>query len=90
MIFAIYYVWQCSLRLQPPHRSSRITARIEPSGDYRRLHELAVADNLQRENLTPIEEAKALRDLMDEQGMSQRELASRMWRAPRCRAAART
>lgn len=58
-------------------RNSTITASIE-SGDYRRLHELAVADNIQRENLTPLEEARALQDLMDEWGISQRELAGRI------------
>jgi len=52
-----------------------ITARIEPPDDHRRLHELAVADNIQRENLSPIEEARALHDLMQEHGLSQRDVA---------------
>lgn len=59
-------------------RHARITARIEENGDHARLHELAVADNIQRENLSPLEEARALQDLMTELGLSQREMAKRI------------
>lgn len=52
-----------------------VTARIEDGSDHRRLHELAVADNIQRENLSPVEEARALQDLMDEYDLSQRDVA---------------
>lgn len=40
--------------------------------------EIALIENLQREDLTPIEEARAYRDLMDRGGLSQDELARRL------------
>ena len=43
--------------------------------DDRRVSELALVENLQREDLNPIEEAKGLRSLMDEYGMTQEEAA---------------
>ena len=52
-----------------------IAARIEANGDHRHLHQLAVADNIQRENLSPLEEARAIEGLMEECGFSQREVA---------------
>ena len=41
--------------------------------DDRRVSELALVENLQREDLNPIEEAKGLRSLIDEYGMTQEE-----------------
>jgi len=55
-----------------------ITARIEDGGDQRRLHELAVVDNMQRENLSPLEEARALQDLVTAYGLSQRDVATQI------------
>ena len=43
--------------------------------DDRRVSEMALVENLQREDLTPIEEAKGLRSLMEEYGMTQEEAA---------------
>ena len=43
--------------------------------DYRRTAELALVENLQREDLNPIEEARGYRALMDEYGMTQEEAA---------------
>jgi len=40
--------------------------------------ELALIENLQRENLTPIEEAEAYRHLMDRHGLSQEEISERI------------
>ena len=43
--------------------------------DDRRTAELALVENLQREDLNPIEEARGYRALMDEYGMTQEEAA---------------
>ena len=43
--------------------------------DDRRVSELALVENLQREDLNPIEEARGLRSLMDDYGMTQEEAA---------------
>lgn len=43
--------------------------------DDRRAMELALVENLQREDLNPIEEAKGFKTLMDEYGMTQEEAA---------------
>jgi ParB family transcriptional regulator, chromosome partitioning protein len=40
--------------------------------------ELALIENLQRENLTPLEEAEAYRHLIDQYGLTQEELAERV------------
>ena len=44
--------------------------------DDRRAMELALVENLQREDLNPIEEARGYRTLMDDYGMTQEEAAS--------------
>lgn len=48
------------------------------TGSAAELHELALVDNLQREDLSAIEEAHALRDLISEYGYTQRQLAERL------------
>ncbi len=48
-----------------------ILARLEDPADLPRLHQLAVADNIQRQNLSPIEEAVAIHDLMEANGLTQ-------------------
>jgi ParB family chromosome partitioning protein len=53
----------------------------ETQDDNRRL-ELALVENLQRENLNPIEEAKAYRKLMDDFGLSQQDVGYRIGRSP--------
>lgn len=54
-----------------------VTCRLV-SGPVAELHELALVDNLQRADLTPIEEAHALADLLQEYNYSQRDLAARL------------
>ncbi len=44
--------------------------------DDRETMELALIENLQRENLTPVEEAKGYRTLMDTYGFTQEEISS--------------
>jgi len=55
--------------------TTTIAARIAPNDDHRRLHYLAIADNLQRQNLSALEEARALHDLMEEYSLSQGDVA---------------
>lgn len=63
---------------------ARIMARVEMVGDglkatgLERLHRMAVVENIERESLGPLEEARALQGLVDEYGWSQRELARRL------------
>jgi len=55
----------------------RVPAVIKNISDDRLL-EVALVENLQRQDLSPLETAKALRLLLDEHGLSQEELASRV------------
>jgi ParB-like chromosome segregation protein Spo0J len=57
---------------------ARIMARVEPAEDLGRLHRMAVVENIERESLGPLEEARALQGLVDGYGWSQRELARRL------------
>jgi ParB family chromosome partitioning protein len=58
----------------------RIPAVVRQVAD-RDLLELALVENLQREDLDPIEEAHAYRQLVDEFGFTQEQLAERVSRA---------
>jgi ParB family chromosome partitioning protein len=58
----------------------RIPAVVRQVAD-RDLLELALVENLQREDLDPIEEAHAYRQLIDEFGFTQEQLAERVSRA---------
>jgi ParB family chromosome partitioning protein len=58
----------------------RIPAIIRQLADREQL-ELALVENLQREDLGPMEEANAFRSLVDEFGLSQEEVAARVGRA---------
>jgi ParB family chromosome partitioning protein len=58
----------------------RIPAIIRQVADRDQL-ELALVENLQREDLGPLEEARAFRSLVDDFGMSQDEIATRVGRA---------
>jgi ParB family chromosome partitioning protein len=58
----------------------RIPAIVRQLADRDQL-ELALVENLQREDLGPLEEAHAFRSLIDEFGMSQDEIATRVGRA---------
>lgn len=44
----------------------------------RERHELSLIENIQREDLNPLEEAESMRKLMDEVGLTQEELARRL------------
>lgn len=58
----------------------RIPAVIRQLADREQL-ELALVENLQREDLDPLESARAYRQLIDEFGFSQEHLAERVGRA---------
>ncbi len=55
----------------------RIPAMIRPIKD-KDLLELALLENIQRENLNALDEAKAYRDLLEEHGYTQEDLAKRI------------
>jgi ParB family chromosome partitioning protein len=55
-----------------------ILARVESGEDLSRLHQLAVIENIERQGLTPLEEARALHGLQQELELSQRDLAARI------------
>ncbi len=54
------------------------TCVVVPDLDDTRLLQLALIENIQREDLNPLETAQAYRELLDRFGMSQAELASRV------------
>jgi len=56
---------------------SEVPARIMPADDQKVL-ELAMVENLQREDLSPIEEARGYRALMEEFNMTQEDVAKRV------------
>jgi ParB family transcriptional regulator, chromosome partitioning protein len=58
----------------------RIPAIVRQLADRDQL-ELALVENLQREDLSPLEEAHAFRSLIDEFGLSQEDIAARVGRA---------
>ena len=56
---------------------TKIPALIREYSD-RELSEIALIENIQREDLTPIEEAKAYKALIEEYGITQEELSGRV------------
>ncbi len=58
----------------------RIPAVVRELADHDQL-ELALVENIQREDLDPLEEARAYRQLLDEFGYTQEQLAKRMGKA---------
>lgn len=56
---------------------TKIPALVQDLEDSR-LQELALIENIQRENLNPIEEAQAYHELLEEYGIKQEELARRL------------
>ena len=58
----------------------RIPAVVRELADHDQL-ELALVENIQREDLDPLEEARAYRQLIDEFGYTQEKLAQRMGKA---------
>lgn len=59
---------------------TEVPAMIKKMADQQKL-EVALIENIQREDLTPLEEAFAYRRLMDEFGLTQQEVASRVGKA---------
>lgn len=51
---------------------------VVKSLDDRAAREVALIENLQRENITPLEEAQALKHILDETALSHRELGERI------------
>ena len=58
----------------------RIPAIVREAADHAQL-ELALVENIQRTDLGPLDEANAFRRLVDEFGMTQEDVASRMGRS---------
>lgn len=58
----------------------RIPAVVRELADHDQL-ELALVENIQREDLDPLEEARAYRQLLDDFGYTQEQLAKRMGKA---------
>ncbi|MFA5173367.1 MAG: ParB/RepB/Spo0J family partition protein [Candidatus Paceibacterota bacterium] len=56
----------------------RVPVIVKNSTPKKEKLELAIIENLQREDLNPIESARAFAKLQDEYGMTQREIASRL------------
>ena len=56
----------------------RVPVIIKSATPAKEKLELAIIENLQREDLNPIEAARAFSKLQDEYGMTQREIASRL------------
>ena len=46
--------------------------------DEKKMQEISLIENIQRENLNPIEEAKAIQSLMKDYGLTQEELSERL------------
>jgi ParB family chromosome partitioning protein len=68
--------WRACATLQRP----TIPAIVRASDDRQTL-EYAMVENLQRENLNPLEEAAGFAHLIDEYGLTQEELARRLGRS---------
>ena len=56
----------------------RVPAIIRQQQPKKEKLELAIIENIQRENLNPIESARSFAQLQDDYGMTQREIAARM------------
>ncbi|MBV9719018.1 MAG: ParB/RepB/Spo0J family partition protein [Candidatus Eremiobacteraeota bacterium] len=65
--------WRACAALQRP----TVSAIVRQSDDRQTL-EFAIVENLQRENLNPLEEAAGFAHLIDEYGLTQEELARRL------------
>lgn len=59
-------------------RLEKIPAIILEEKDEAQMLQIALVENIQREDLNPLEAAKAFRSLMDEGGLTQNHLASRV------------
>lgn len=65
------------------YRASKLAGKdsipaIVKEYDERRIKEISLIENLQREDLNPIEAATAMKQLMDDYGLTQEELAERI------------
>jgi ParB-like chromosome segregation protein Spo0J len=57
---------------------AHIPATVHPGNDLQAIHQIAVIENLDRDDLNPLEEARAFQGLVEAYGWSQRELAARV------------
>ena len=64
--------------MQPGWRVSKTVPAIIKDVDSRQLLELSIIENIQREDLNPIEEAKAIDMLMQEYRLTQEQLSERI------------
>ncbi|MBN2390738.1 MAG: ParB/RepB/Spo0J family partition protein [Anaerolineae bacterium] len=58
--------------------NATIPATVHPGNDMQTIHQIAVIENLDRDDLSPIEEGRAFQGMIDAYGWSQRELAARV------------
>lgn len=77
---AAYGLQEPMIKAQLRHAKAKIQARVEEL-DLERLHMIAAMENIERRNLTPLEEAKALAGLLAEFGWTQAEMAERLGRS---------
>lgn len=57
---------------------AHIPATVHPGNDLQAIHQIAVIENLDRDDLNPLEEARAFQGLIEAYGWTQRELAARV------------
>jgi len=74
-----YYVIAGERRLRAAKMAglTQVPVIIRPAAGYQKL-ELALIENIQREDLNPIEEARALKRLKEEYGITYKEIAERL------------
>ena len=59
---------------------TRVPALVREAGEQRQRLVLGLVENLQREDLNPVEEAQGIRVLMEEHGLTQEDVAARLGR----------
>lgn len=74
-----YYVIAGERRLRAAKMAglTQVPVIIRPAAGYQKL-ELALIENIQREDLNPIEEAKAFKKLKEEHGITYKEIAEKL------------
>ena len=59
-------------------RASKLAGKTSIPAIVRKIQEISLIENLQREDLNPIESATAMKQLMDDYGLTQEELSERI------------